>query len=65
MPDRQPPWHLSGRGRETSLGIVKPEDILRTLRKIWRTKTKGEISTPAAVKPVARLLDDASEVMDR
>jgi len=50
---------------ETWLGIVKPEDILRTPRETWKTKTMGEICTPAADTPVAGLLDDASQVMDR
>ncbi|TAJ69839.1 MAG: site-2 protease family protein [Phenylobacterium sp.] len=50
---------------ETWLGIVKPEDILRTPREAWKTTTMGEICTPAAATPVAGLLDDASLVMDR
>lgn len=47
------------------LGIVKPEDILRTPRETWKTKTMGEICTPAVDTPVAGLLDDAAQVMDR
>ena len=50
---------------ETWLGIVRPEDILRTPRETWKTKTMGEICTPAADTPVAGLLDDAAQVMDR
>jgi len=50
---------------ETWLGIVKPEDILRTPRESWTTTTMGQICTPAAVTPTAGLLDDASQVMDR
>jgi CBS domain-containing protein len=50
---------------ETWLGIVKPEDILRTPRETWTTTTMGQICTPAAVTPTAGLLDDASQVMDR
>lgn len=47
------------------LGIVTPEDILRTPREAWKATTMGEICTPAATTPVAGLLDDASQVMDR
>lgn len=50
---------------DTWLGIVKPEDILRTPRETWKTKTMGEICTPAADTPAAGLLDDAARVMDR
>lgn len=50
---------------EAWLGIVKPEDILRTPREAWKTTTMGEICTPAADTPAAGLLDDASQVMDR
>jgi len=50
---------------EKWLGIVKPEDILRTPRETWNSKTMGEICTPAADTPAAGLLDDAAQVMDR
>jgi len=49
----------------TWLGIVKPEDILRTPRETWKTTTMGETCTPVAATPVAGVLDAASLVMDR
>jgi len=47
------------------IGVVRPEDILRTPRDAWKTTTMADVCTPAADTPTAGLLDDASEVMDR
>lgn len=50
---------------EQWLGAVAPEDILRTPRVLWGSRTVGKICTPAASTPTANLLEDVAGVMDR
>lgn len=47
------------------LGVVGPEDILKTPRDRWTATTMRDICTPADKTPAASLLDDAAHVMER
>lgn len=47
------------------IGVVTPEDVLRTPRAVWTTTTLGEICQPVSETPTAGLLDDAGRVMER
>jgi Zn-dependent protease len=47
------------------IGVVTPEDVLRTPRQAWTTTTVGDVCQPVSETPTARLLDDAGQVMAR
>jgi Zn-dependent protease len=47
------------------LGVLDPAEILRTPRERWAQTTVGQICTPAALAPSARVDDDAGAVLDR
>lgn len=47
------------------LGVLDPVEILRTPRERWPHTTVGQICTPAALAPSARVDDDAGAVLNR
>jgi Zn-dependent protease len=47
------------------VGVVTPEDILRTPREAWSTTTLAQVCQPVADVQTAGLLEDAAGVMER